>query len=199
VNTAKNKTALLELRRDLEVVHGGAEILEEKRNLLLKEILSLLDTVERERSRLDAAVQRSYRALTRALMEGGHEQVAKEASLPVWEGELQVFEKSFIGIPTPQIAYRLRPVRFPLSLGSESLLLEAARRSFAETVERILSLAGVELRAWRLAQELEKTVVRVNALQKHYVPEYEAAIGKVASALEEAEREFLVLVKRFES
>ena len=43
---AKNKTALLELKKDLSLVHNGAEILEEKRNILLKEIVSLLDEVK---------------------------------------------------------------------------------------------------------------------------------------------------------
>jgi len=57
-------------------------------------------------------------------------------------------------------------------------------------------LAEIEFKAWRLAEELKKTVVRVNALQKYYVPEYEKAIKETTASLEEVEREFLIIVKK---
>ncbi|MGB6020668.1 MAG: V-type ATP synthase subunit D [Sulfurimonadaceae bacterium] len=193
---AKNKTALLELKKDLDLVHNGAEILEEKRNILLKEIIALLDEVEEERPKLNEAVRESYSMLIKAFMESGKEQLKKEASLPVFNGKLHVYEKSFIGILTPKITYELEQVRFPLDISSETLFLEVARKSFIDTTEQILALAEIEFKAWRLAEELKKTVVRVNALQKYYVPEYEKAIKETTASLEEVEREFLLVVKK---
>jgi len=193
---AKNKTALLELKKDLELVHNGAEILEEKRNILLKEIIALLDEVEEERPKLNEAVRESYSLLIKAFMESGKAQLKKEASLPVFNGKLHVYEKSFIGILTPKITYELEQVRFPLDISSETLFLEVARKSFIDTTEQILALAEIEFKAWRLAEELKKTVVRVNALQKYYVPEYEKAIKETTASLEEVEREFLIIVKK---
>ena len=98
---AKNKTALLELKKDLDLAYNGAQILEEKRNILLKEIIALLDKVEEERTKLNEAVQQSYQTLIKAFMESGKVQLKKEASLPIFKGELQVYEKSFIGILVP--------------------------------------------------------------------------------------------------
>ena len=193
---AKNKTALLELKKDLDLAYGGAQILEEKRNILLKEIITLLDRVEEERSKLNEAVQQSYRTLIKAFMESGKVQLKKEASLPIFKGELYVYEKSFIGILVPEITYKLQPVRFPLNIASETLFLEVARKSFIDTTSLILALAEIEFKAWRLARELKKTVVRVNALQKYYVPKYNKAIKETTTALEEVEREFLLILKR---
>lgn len=193
---AKNKTALLELKKDLELVHNGAEILEEKRNILLKEIIALLDEVEEERPKLNEAVRESYRMLIKAFMESGKSQLKREAALPVFNGKLHVYEKSFIGILTPKITYELEQVRFPLDISSETLFLEVARKSFTDTTEKILALAEIEFKAWRLAEELKKTVVRVNALQKYYVPEYDRAIKETTASLEEVEREFLIIVKK---
>jgi len=193
---AKNKTALLELKNDLDVVENGAEVLEEKRGILLKEIVSLLDEVDRERSALNRTVRDSYDKLIKAMMESGKTRLEKEAKLPVFRGNLHVYEKSFIGILTPKITYALEEVRYPLDLGSETLFLEVARMAFVDTAARILALAEIEFKAWRLAEELKKTVVRVNALQQYYVPEYTAAIKAAEAALEEAEREFLTLIKR---
>ena len=70
-----------------------------------------------------------------------------------------------------------------------------ARKSFMDTTSLILALAEIEFKAWRLARELKKTVVRVNALQKYYVPNYNKAIKETTMALEEVEREFLLILK----
>lgn len=193
---AKNKTALLELKKDLDLVHSGAQILEEKRNILLKEIIALLDDVEKERTHLNKAVKESYKILIKAFMESGKVQLKKEASLPVFHGKLEVYEKSFIGILVPKITYELQQLRFPLNISGETLFLELARKSFAETTSLILALAEIEFKAWRIAEELKKTVVRVNALQKYYVPMYEKSIKETEASLEEVEREFLIVVKK---
>lgn len=192
----KNKTALLELKKDLELIHSGAEILEEKRNILLKEIISLLDEVEEEREKLNKSVQKSYQLLIKAFMESGRVQLKREATLPVFHGKLHVYEKSFIGILVPKINYELKGVRSPLNISGETLFLEVARKSFIDTTRDILALAEIEFKAWRLAAELKKTVVRVNALQKYYVPEYTKAIKETIASLEEVEREFLLVIKK---
>lgn len=192
----KNKTALLELKKDLELIHSGAEILEEKRNILLKEIISLLDEVEEEREKLNKSVQKSYQLLIKAFMESGKIQLKREATLLVFHGKLHVYEKSFIGILVPKINYELKEVRSPLNISGETLFLEVARKSFIDTTRDILALAEIEFKAWRLAAELKKTVVRVNALQKYYVPEYTKAIKETIASLEEVEREFLLVIKK---
>lgn len=193
---AKNKTALLELKKDLSLVHNGSQVLEEKRNILLQEIISLLDKVEEERLDLNEAVHKSYSLLKKAFMESGKEHLKKEAALPIFRGKLHVYEKSFIGILIPKINYELQQVRFPLSISSETLFLEVARKSFIQTTSKILALSEIELKAWKLAEELKKTVVRVNALQKYYVPEYDKAIKETTASLEEVEREFLIIIKK---
>ncbi len=193
---ARNKTALLELKKDLELVYSGARILEEKRNILIKEIISLLDEVEKERQDLNKVVTESYTILIKAFMESGQVQMKKEASLPVFHGKLHVYEKSFIGILVPEITYELQQIRFPLNISGETLFLELARKSFTEATSQILALAEIEFKAWTIAEELKKTVVRVNALQKYYVPKYEQAIKETSASLEEVEREFLIVVKK---
>jgi V/A-type H+-transporting ATPase subunit D len=192
---AKNKTALLELKKDLELVHSGSQILEEKRNILLKEIISLLDKVEEEREKLNRSVEESYRHLIKAYMESGSEQLKQEAKLPLFHGKLHVYEKSFIGILVPEINYELQTLRSPLTISGETLFLDVARNAFIDASREILSLAQIEFKAWKLAKELKKTVVRVNALQKYYVPEYNKAIKETIVSLEEVEREYLSIVK----
>ena len=192
---AKNKTALIELKKDLDLMFNGAKVLEEKRNILLKEIVSTLDEIEEERLKLNSEVQKSYRMLIKAYMESGQVHLKKEADLPLFNGKLHVYEKKFLGILTPKISYELKQVRHPLNISGETMFMEVARKSFIDTTSSILALAEIEFKAWRLVKELKKTVIRVNALQKYYIPQYDKAIEETTIALEEVEREFLVLLK----
>ncbi len=82
---------------------------------------------------------------------------------------------------------------------SKPIFLELARKSFVETLELILKLSDIEIKAWKLANELKKTVIRVNALKNYYIPEYSKAIKDIKNSLEETEREMLVAIKKFSS
>ncbi len=191
----QSKTALLELRSGYEAASGGEEILEQKRNILLREIMSLLDEVERRREEADETVRKSYRLLVKAFMESGRRRVEEESRLVRFEAELEVFQKSFVGIVVPEVRFVKRGGELPLGYTGDSLYLDMARVSFSKAVEQILELSGIEIKIWRLARELRKTVVRLNALKNYYLPKYEKEIARISASLEEGEREFLVMLK----
>ena len=77
-----------------------------------------------------------------------------------------------------------------------TIYLDLARISFIKSVEMILKLSSMEIKVWRLAKELKKSVIRVNALKNYYLPKYRKEIKEMESSLEESEREFLVILKR---
>ncbi|MBK3332653.1 V-type ATP synthase subunit D [Persephonella atlantica] len=191
----RNKSSLLYLKEELAIVKDGKEILQQKRDILIKEIFSLLDRVEELRTQLNQSVLHSYNLLKKAYMESGKEKVLKEAQLSVFRGELTVKEKVFMGIVIPEVKFKLKKEKFPVMPVSERLFTDLARQSFFQTLEIILKVAQIEIKAWRLAQELKKTVIRVNALEKYYIPLYEKQLKSIQSSLEEAEREFLFLLK----
>ena len=193
----KNKTSLLELKKDFSLMENGKDILEQKRNILLKEIISILDDVENLRKQLNESVLKSYNLLIKAFMEVGKDVIEKESELSFFKGNLEIYEKSFIGIPVPEIKFKLEKISFPIDATSESIFLELARKSFNETLELILKISEIEIKAWKLSEELKKTVIRVNALKNYYIPEYSKAIKDIKNCLEEVEREFLITIKKF--
>ncbi|WP_456403238.1 V-type ATP synthase subunit D [Hydrogenimonas sp.] len=190
-----SKTALLELRLGHEAASGGEEILEQKRNILLQEIMSLLEEVEKKRREADETVRNSYRLLVKAFMDSGRQRVEEESRLVRFEAELEVFQKSFVGIVVPEVTFKAKERELPLGYTSESIYLDMARVSFSKAVKQILELSSIEIKVWRLAKELKKTVVRVNALKNYYLPKYEKEIAQITASLEESEREFLVILK----
>ena len=192
----KSKTALLEYKKDLLVIQSGQEILEQKRNILLNEIMKILDSVNDKREKLNELVEKSYSLLIKAFMENDRDTIEKEAELISFKGDLKVIEKNFIGIAVPVIDFKIQKNDFPISAITESLFLDVAKQSFTKALELILELAQIEIKAWKLSQELKKTVVRVNALTNYYLPHYEDEIKQIQNLLEESEREFLTILKR---
>ena len=192
----KSKTALLELKAEYGVAENGEEILEQKRNILLQEIMRLLDEVDEKRKRADELVQKSYRQLVKAFMESGFDRALQESRLVEPEGEIEVVQKSFVGIVVPEVHFRRKEKEPPLGYMSDTLYLDIARVSFSKALRLILELSSIEIKVWRLAEELKKTVIRVNALKNYYLPKYRRDIGNIESAIEESERDFLSVLKR---
>ncbi|HHG75048.1 MAG TPA: V-type ATP synthase subunit D, partial [Persephonella sp.] len=90
-----SKTALIQLKNELQTIKDGRDILQQKRDILLKEILGILDDVESLRKRLNEAVVKSYNLLVKAYMEAGKDSVLKESRLTNFKGELYVYQKTF--------------------------------------------------------------------------------------------------------
>ncbi|WP_022846489.1 MULTISPECIES: V-type ATP synthase subunit D [unclassified Desulfurobacterium] len=192
----KSKTELLELKKDLKVMEEGKDILQHKRNVLIKEILKHLDRVEKARQELNIYVQKAYGMLKKAYMEEGKEAVKDEVEVTSLQGTVEAVEKSFIGIPVPSIKYQLNLEKFPIDAVSESIFVDLARTAFIDAVKKVMELSEMEIKAWKLAEELKKTVIRVNAVEKYYIPMYKKAIREIEAALEEQELEFLSTIKK---
>ncbi|SNR61455.1 V-type ATP synthase subunit D [Desulfurobacterium atlanticum] len=192
----KSKTQLLELKKDLNVMEEGKDILQHKRNVLIKEILKHLDRVEKAREELNIYVQKAYAMLKKAYMEEGRESVKEYVDTTALKGKIEAKEKSFIGIPVPSISYQLDLEKFPVDIVSESIFVDLARTAFIDSVKKVMELAEMEIKAWKMAEELKKTVIRVNAVEKYYIPMYEKAIKEIETALEEQELEFLSTIKK---
>lgn len=109
------------------------------------------------------------------------------------------YMRRVMGIPIPEVKYKVYRVKTPLNPVSEYIFVDLARNSFMEAVRLILEVASTEIKAWKLAEELKKTVVRVNALEHFYIPEYEKAVKEISDSLEEMERELLILIKNLGS
>ncbi len=195
----KSKTTLLEYEKNLDIIQNAEGILEQKRNILLNDILDILDDVEEKRDKLNELVKKSYSLLIKSFMENEKDVIKKEASLINFQGELKVVKKTFIGIEIPDVIFKVNKEKFPISATAETLFLDIAKESFAKALELVLEVARIEIKAWKLSEELKKTVVHVNALKNHYIPNYEKEIKDIKTSLEENEREFLTVLKKVSS
>ena len=196
LDVAPTKSSLLRLKRDLRFAREGYEMLEEKRQIL---ILELMGTVQKARNiqkevqeKLDAA----FGALREALIRNGALRLPSDASAPRPEHSAEVSTRALMGIYLPTLSAE-HPAACPAtSLMDGDTTLDEATAAFAGALESIDRLAEIENAVFRLAREVRKTQRRVNALEKIFIPSYVETLRFIGDALEERERdEFIVMRK----
>lgn len=189
------KAVLLELREQLAVAKSGYDLLEEKREVLVSELLNIIDDAESFRREVNEQLASAYEVLLKAVQSLGAQQVERTALACVAEAHITLNERSVMGVPIPLMKRKLLELKPQYGLLGTSYELDEALRRFYDVLERILRLAETERTAWHLAIELKKTQRRVNALENIFIPQYEDTIRYIEGRLEEVERETIFQMK----
>jgi V/A-type H+-transporting ATPase subunit D len=191
--------ALLSGRAQLALARQGRQLLEEKRDALLREfhrgVRILLDTHDD----LDAAAAAARLALDEARVRHGALTVAAAAGAGSGDIPVEVGTQTVMGAPVPVIEPR-NLVRNPASRGrapdASGPAIELAAERFEEELEVAIRVASMEARARRLAREIRRTSSRVNALRTRVIPGLETETRMIAFAIEQREREDHFRLKR---
>ena len=188
---------LLKLRKRELLAQKGHDLLEEKRDALVIEFFRMVEEYRSRRRRLDIAMGEAYKKLEVAQMAVGNRKL-REISCGVPrmdEIEIDVRHLMGVGMPVIHAAGPSRRVRGYGYAFTSSAVDEVADR-FAQVFEEALRLAEMEGSLLRLAQEIERTKRRVNALESIVIPQLQATQKHNESHLEELEREDIFRRKR---
>ncbi len=194
------KSNLLRLRADLDLVRTGHDLLDQKRQVLLEELIDLARDAERQRRQAEQALRRAYHSLRTALIAGGEDVVAAEALAEPAPPTLRVRERSVMGVIIPLLESEVPDVpRAITAPGHSPPAVSRTRREIAAAMAEIVRLAEIEVSCRRLALELQRTQRKVSALENIFMPEYRDTIDFITSSLEEKEREGLFQMKRLKA
>lgn len=201
-NIPCTRMELLSRKVQITLAKQGRDLLEQKRSALLKEFLHVADTVMEHSDVLQQAADDARQALARAEAVSGSQAVYSAALISRAELPLQVTTSSVMGVKVPRIEQK-SVSRSALGRGYSiigmSLTIDEAATAFELEVEAILQLAESELRLKRLADEIQSTSHRLNALDHLLIPRIQAELDYIQAALDERERADhfrLMLVKR---
>lgn len=190
---------LLAKRAQIALAEQGRELLKEKRNALWKELMRTADVVMRESGELDAVAGAARRALAWAEALDGREAVQSAAFAARRELSIEVAGVNVMGVPVPVIERKKiarSSVQRGYSLATTSSRIDEAAAHFENELELVIELAASEMRLRRLAEEIRKTTIRVNALEIVLLPRLKAERDAIERVLEEREREDLFRLKR---
>ena len=191
-----NKNNLLRLEEELSFAEDGLELLDEKKEALMVHISTLSTKAEGVRDRMNAALKKSYGYLQEAILIHGRLTCERAALGTFLEEEVQIKEKSFMGVTLPKVRITLPKLSPPHGFHGTGASMDSVLQTIYEGMEVIAELAEIEVGLFRLVAEIKKTLKRVNALENIYIPLYQATIKYIEENLEEKEREFLFQLKR---
>lgn len=193
---------LLARKAQLSLATQGRELLEQKRTALMKEFMRIADTVMEHSDTLQSAAAEARQALARAEAMAGTEALQSAALASRADISIQVTTANVMGIKVPHIEQKevSRPASGRgYSIAGTSTSIDEAASAFETQVDVILKLAESELRLKRLAEEIQRTSRRLNALEHLLIPRLRTELDFIQMALDERERSDhfrLKLVKR---
>jgi H(+)-transporting ATP synthase, vacuolar type, subunit D len=194
-NTFPTKGNLILAKNSLALASQGYELMDKKRNILLRELMGLIDQAKEIQSEIDTTYTEAYKALQLANMELGiHFVEEMAASVPV-ENSIRIKTRSIMGTEIPLVQHEPAPMTLSYAYYSTRESLDAARMNFEKVKDLTIKLSMVENSAYRLAASIRKTQKRANALKNITIPMYQALVTDITNALEEKDREEFTRLK----
>ena len=189
------KTNLMRLRRDLGFASEGHELLEQKRQILVVELMGLMDKTVDAQERMEQELAAAFDALQHSVLAMGRQGVADVAPAVNIRTDLTIQMRRVMGVNLPRVDVSLKNNAPYFSPGETSFWVDESIARFRGMLEDLAGLAEMRISLMRLAQEVRKTVRRVNALEKIAIPDYEESIKYIEDTLEESERETFATLK----
>ena len=196
LNIAPTRRNFFETRRRLARIIEGHDLLEEKRQILIMELMAQVEAARRIKEDVTRTMGAAYDALRRAAVRTGLTGLMRQNCGIHMEHSLAFRARSVMGVPVPQIECRPAELSLQFGLTDGRSHTDEVLRRFLEAVPLVCQLAQVENAVLRLAREIKRTQRRVNALEKIYIPEYRDTLRYIAGVLEERQREEFVVLRK---
>ncbi len=190
------KGNLIQAKNSLTLARQGYELMDKKRNILIRELMSLIDQAKNIQSEIDSTFTAAYKALQKANIEMGINEVnAFSDAIPI-EDSINIKTRSIMGTEIPLVEYDDSSTGMPAyAFYNTTESLDEAKRNFEKVKLLTIKLSMVENSAYRLAYNIKKTQKRANALQNITIPNYEKLVKSISEFLEEKEREEFTRLK----
>ena len=193
--SAPTKGNLNAAKRSRALADNGYELMDRKRNILIREIMDLIDEAESLQQRIDSTFSEAYASMRLAEISMGGSAESGANVVPI-DDSFSIRFRSVMGVELPVVsAEPEEPSGPPYGLAFTSSDLDDAYFKFAEVKDLIRELAETENCIYRLAYAIKKAQKRANALQNIVIPGLDSEIARISDALEEKEREEFVRLK----
>ena len=181
------KGNLIKARKTLALCRLGYDLMDRKRNILIREMMQLMDKAKSLRNSIEDTYKEAYAALQDAnITLGVIDKIAR--SVPIEDG-ITVTYRSVIGVDIPNVTLERREIEVPYGFYYTNSQLDKAYVSFSKVKDMTVLLAEVDNSIYRLATAIKKAQRRANALQNILIPRYEGMVKYILESLEEKERE----------
>ena len=175
-----------------QTARKGHKLLKDKRDELMKQFLDVVREDKALRERVEEALGKVYQSFTVASAVSSPKMLEEALICPKKEGELSVEYKNMMSVTVPVFHLRVHAEggsdSYNYGMAFTSGELDSSLRELNDILEDLIRLAELEKTAQLLAEEIERTRRRVNALEYILMPQYLATIKTIKMKLDENER-----------
>lgn len=193
--TFPTKGNLILAKNSLALANQGYELMDKKRNILIRELMELIDQAKDIQEQIDSTFTHAYKCLQHANIEHGISLVSQLAYTVPSEDSIKIKSRSIMGTEIPLVDYTPDENQPTYSFSTTDESIDRAREAFRKVKELTIKLSMIENAAYRLATNIKKTQKRANALKNITIPTYTTLVSSISNALEEKEREEFTRLK----
>ncbi len=201
-NVKPTRMELLKLRKRIKLADKGHRLLKEKRDALISEFMVVIKEYREARKNVEENLKIAFYNLLMAEVLLGSRDIEQIAGITLRDIDLDFTTKNIMGVSVPimkidNLVRRINERGYGFL--STNAKLDDAAKNFEESLTVIVRLAEVEESVRRIAQEVEKTKRRVNALEYIVIPRLKATIKHIEMRMEEIERESFMRLKKIKA
>ncbi len=195
LNMAPTKANLLSVKDQLSVAADGYDLLEQKREIIVMELMRTVEKVKLLENEIDKRITTAYPALKKMLMTVGGDQVKRISGGINYEYQSEEKTVTVAGKNFRTLSVKMPQKKLFYSYLDSFADVDNVMNEFFELLKLLTELASIRTIVWHLAQDVKKTQRRVNALDKMVIPSTKETISYIESVLEERERENVFVLK----
>ena len=192
VNVNPTRQGLTRLKTRLKTSIRGRKLLKDKRDELMKQFMDVVRENRALRAKVEEGLMRAHNSFTVASAVMSSEAMQQALMYPKQSVELDMTFKNIMSVNVPEYQFKTKnddPGEiYPYGYAATSGELDTAVEALSEVFQDMLRLAEIEKTSQLLAEEIEKTRRRVNALEYVKIPQMEEAIKYISMKLDENER-----------
>ena len=179
------------LKGQLKTATRGHKLLKDKLDELMKQFMEIVRENKRLREEAEKALEDAYKNFIIARAVLSEASLGEALMIPQQAVSVKVTNRNIMSVNVPVFDFHKEGDTgniYPYGMAFTSGELDSAMISFSDAMEPLLRLAESEKSAQLLAQEIERTRRRVNALENVMIPNYQETIKYITMKLEENER-----------
>ncbi|MBM6989843.1 V-type ATP synthase subunit D [Mobilibacterium timonense] len=192
MNVNPTRMVLSTLKDQLRVAIKGHKLLKDKRDEMMKIFLDLAREIQKLREEVDPQLKDVYGSFSVARAVMTPEMLEEALMYPKQSVNLIASTKNVMSVEVPEFDFEMNSTDqsdvYPYGFATTSGELDKSIEKLTELFPKLLKLAAMEKEAMLLADEIEKTRRRVNALEYVKIPDYQETIKYIKMKLDEDER-----------
>ncbi len=192
MNVSPTRMVLTSLKKRLRTARRGHKLLKDKRDELMKRFLDIVRENKSLREIVEAQLQIVHSRFVMARAEMNSELLEEALMFPKQKIELNTSTRNIMSVDVPVLEFTFKSDDegdiYPYGFANTTGELDGAIATLSDLTGDLLKLAELEKSAQLMADEIEKTRRRVNALEYVLIPNLEETIKYIVMKLDENER-----------